>query len=108
MEEITAIIYAEGKRFSATAASYDALLDGGQNITCILQAESDEITLGQSYTLCGQWKRNPRFGNQFHAQSFLESAPISPVRPGADGATAHCRKSARAVPSLLALRLISQ
>lgn len=46
MEEISAIIYAEGKRFSATAASYDALLDGERNITCILQAESDEISLG--------------------------------------------------------------
>lgn len=77
MEEFTALITDERRRFNATSAIYNGLKDGEDPIQLIVQCEADEITIGQNYRVTGTWKFSARWGHQFQVHEFIEAVPMS-------------------------------
>ena len=76
MDEITVSIMFEIRRFSNSAAVYQANADG-KIYNVVLQAEPDEIEFGQTYTLHGRWRDRGIYGMQFQADSWVVTAPLT-------------------------------
>ncbi|MGN1273456.1 MAG: helix-hairpin-helix domain-containing protein, partial [Thermoguttaceae bacterium] len=77
MEEFTALITDERRRFNATSAIYNGLKNGEDPVQLIIQCEADEIVPGQNYRFTGVSKFSARWGYQFHVQEFIEAVPMS-------------------------------
>ena len=75
LTEITGICIRERYRWDSTALLMVETADG--DVTVKVDCDPDELMTALEYRFVGQWKTHPKYGDQFHATSFVLVTPHS-------------------------------